>query len=261
MTSKIGAGTPDIAFNDRTDFDMSPQKGATPYVNVRADGSVDTNNKWTIPQKDIDKLLPTYKDVVAQQDGLKDALGRAKAAGQENVAANIQSQLDKLDQGLAKLKTAAESPPPMNSVMTAQVHTELKSTVAEIANSGVSGLAAPKEMTAPGLMATTLEPTPENIYLAATGAETKTSKMNEDQVKDFAARVATMEPKDLATEFGNDPKGMWDKISQLPKEDRQFALMQLQQGVQENNQLFSTLTNFMKAMHDTEKAIVSNLRV
>ena len=74
-------------------------------------------------------------------------------------------------------------------------------------------------------------------------------------------RVVTMDAGELAKEFGADPKGMWDKLSQLTPNDRQFALMKLQQGVQENNQLFSMLTNFMKAMHDTEKAIVSNLRV
>ncbi|MEZ4462015.1 MAG: hypothetical protein R3E66_20310 [bacterium] len=74
-------------------------------------------------------------------------------------------------------------------------------------------------------------------------------------------RVVTMDAGELAKEFGADPKGMWDKLSTLNPEDRQFALMKLQQGVQENNQLFSMLTNFMKATHDTEKAIVSNLRV
>lgn len=256
MTTKIGAGTGDIAANDRLDYDMGPQKGAAPYVNVRVDGSVDTNNKWTIPQNEINKLIPTYKDVVALRDGLEDALSRAKGGGQENLAGSIQAQLDKLENGLAKLKAASESPPPLNSIATQKMQAELKAAISEISKSGVAEMAPPE----PGVVMEMDAPVQE-VYLAATGTETKSTKMNDTEKTDFAAHVGTTEPKDLAAEFGADPKGMWDKISQLPPEDRQFALMQLQAGMQENNQLFSTLTNFMKAMHDTEKAIVSNLRV
>jgi hypothetical protein len=256
MTTKIGAGTGDIAANDRLDYDMGPQKGAAPYVNVRVDGSVDTNNKWRIPQNEINQLIPTYKDVVALRDGLEDALGRAKAAGQENLAGSIQSQIDKLENGLAKLKAASESPPPMSSFATASAHKDLKAMMSEISKSGVAEMAPPE----PGVVMEMDAPVQE-VYLAATGTETTSTKMNDTEKTDFAAHVATVDAKDFATEFGNDPKGTWDKITQLPKEDRQLAMMQLQSGIQENNQLFSTLTNFMKAMHDTEKAIVSNLRV
>jgi len=256
MTTKIGAGTGDIAANDRLDYDMGPQKGAAPYVNVRVDGSVDTNNKWTIPQKNINKLLPIYEDVVALRDELEDALGRAKAAGQDNLAGSIQSQLDKLEKGLAKLKAAAESPPPLSVLYTEQAATELKASVSEISKSGVAEMAPPATV-----MTTLLEPTPKNVYLATTGTDAKPAKMDDDQKAAFAEHVSTMQPIDLVKEFAADPKGMWDKLAQLPQDQRQFALMQLQAGTQENNQLFSTLTNFMKAMHDTEKAIVSNLRV
>lgn len=65
----------------------------------------------------------------------------------------------------------------------------------------------------------------------------------------------------LATGGGGNPQldGMWE----MQREQQAFNLeyLALQQSIQSENRQFSTMTNLLKAQHDTAKAAVSNIRV
>ena len=252
---KVNNTTGDIAAEDAVGYDRAAEKGAAPYVNVRSDGSVDTNFAWNIPQSEIDKLLPALKDAAMLRDDLMAQIQAAKDGGQPNLAASLEGQLAKLDGALAKLKAGVESSDSFQvmvrdstTIVAQQLGKTLSNVVASLRENDQSGL-----LNVPAESAKDLS--------AATGTSEAVGKMSDTELSAFTEHVVTSDAGEIAKEFGADPKGMWDKLSQLTPDDRQFALMKLQQGVQENNQLFSMLTNFMKATHDTEKAIVSNLRV
>ena len=68
-------------------------------------------------------------------------------------------------------------------------------------------------------------------------------------------------PKELAAWFESDPEGFFEELGKLNSEDRGAILMLVQGQIQQTNQIFSMLTNFQSAMHDTQKAMISNLRV
>jgi hypothetical protein len=53
-----------------------------------------------------------------------------------------------------------------------------------------------------------------------------------------------------------------DRLKQLNEESRQlnFELLELQQEVEADNRHFSTLSNVLKARHETARAAISNIR-
>lgn len=244
--TKIG-GNSDIQAQDAVGYDVKADSGAAAYVNVRVDGTVDDNFAYR-SEAFKSAAEPALREFAGLRDELQAAIDKANASGQPNLARSLEQQLDGLEKGLAQLKRVCEEPHGGTMGGTAWVSTyatKLQEAIAGVRESGVMGRA--------GMGAT------DEASGASDGAGL--SGIVGGGGASGPSELTTMQPIELAKQFGADPKGTWDAIAKLPPEERQFALMQLQQGVQENNQLFATLTNFMKAMHDTEKAILSNLRV
>lgn len=61
---------------------------------------------------------------------------------------------------------------------------------------------------------------------------------------------------------GSEAEGV-DAMWEMQREQQEFNLeyLALQQSIQSENREFSTLSNLLKAQHDTAKAAVSNIRV
>ncbi len=95
---------------------------------------------------------------------------------------------------------------------------------------------------------------------AVTGADTAAAAQSTQEAESWAAGLLE-NPDQLVREFESNPEAFFAKVGDLSSEMRQGLMMKLQGEIQEDNQLFGMLTNFMKAMHDTEKAIIANLRV
>lgn len=69
------------------------------------------------------------------------------------------------------------------------------------------------------------------------------------------------EPAAMLAEFEKDPKAFFQKLQGVDSDERAAIVMTVQTELQKNNQLMSTITNFQKAQHDTQKAVISNIRV
>ncbi len=68
-------------------------------------------------------------------------------------------------------------------------------------------------------------------------------------------------PEDLANWASADPQAFYGAMRDLSPEDRQMTMMMMNQYLQDMNQMFSMMSNLSKAMHDTAKALISNMRV
>ncbi len=66
---------------------------------------------------------------------------------------------------------------------------------------------------------------------------------------------------DLVNMLANDPDAFMDYMSSLDPEQRNIVNQSVQMQLQQINQMNSMMTNFAKAMHDTNKAIINNFRV
>lgn len=73
--------------------------------------------------------------------------------------------------------------------------------------------------------------------------------------------ILDMTPDEWVAAFEDDPKAFFDQMKDLSSEERAAILTTVQNEIQETNQLFSMLSNIQSAMHDTQKAMISNLRV
>jgi len=62
---------------------------------------------------------------------------------------------------------------------------------------------------------------------------------------------------------GSGPQDQMDKMWAMQKESQAFNLqyLELQTSIQDDNRRFSTLSNLMKARHDTAKAAINNMHV
>ncbi len=61
--------------------------------------------------------------------------------------------------------------------------------------------------------------------------------------------------------FETDPKAFFDELKKMTPDERNEVMMMIQNQIQANNRLMSMLTNFQQAQHDTNKAVIANLRV
>ena len=61
---------------------------------------------------------------------------------------------------------------------------------------------------------------------------------------------------------GGSDNGTFDQVRQLQEQAQAFNLqyLALQEEVQQENRRFTTLSNVAKAMHDTNKAVLQNIR-
>jgi hypothetical protein len=68
-------------------------------------------------------------------------------------------------------------------------------------------------------------------------------------------------PDQAVESFERDPKAFFETLKTMDSEERGQVMTMVQNRIQANNRLMSMLTNFQKAQHDTQKAVISNLRV
>ncbi len=76
-----------------------------------------------------------------------------------------------------------------------------------------------------------------------------------------ASEYSKMTPDKLLRKMESDPEGFYRSLGDLPSEERNVIMMRLNQEIQTNNQIFSAISNMQKALHDTQKAVLANLRV
>ena len=67
--------------------------------------------------------------------------------------------------------------------------------------------------------------------------------------------------EELVNMLATDPDAFMDELSDLDPEDRNAMMMTVQTQLQQMNQLFQMTSQFSQAMHDTQSAIIQNLRV
>ncbi len=96
---------------------------------------------------------------------------------------------------------------------------------------------------------------------ATTGGSDAVFGNGEPSGANASGNLTSMTPEELANAYQADPEGFFEQLRGLPSEDRNMIMMMMQQHIQEENRLFSLMTNMQSAMHDTEKALISNLRV
>ncbi|MFU8804809.1 MAG: hypothetical protein ACNA8W_13425 [Bradymonadaceae bacterium] len=70
-----------------------------------------------------------------------------------------------------------------------------------------------------------------------------------------------MTPDQLVNTMEKDQSAFYAELKNMGVEDRQLVMQQVQNHLQQINQMFSMLSQMSQAMHDTAKAVISNLRV
>ena len=70
--------------------------------------------------------------------------------------------------------------------------------------------------------------------------------------------TSTQEMVDL---LQNDPDAFREEMGDLDAEERQDLMLTVQQELQQMNQMFQMMSQFSQAMHDTQSAVIQNMRV
>ncbi|RDV38710.1 hypothetical protein DV096_07845 [Bradymonadaceae bacterium TMQ3] len=82
------------------------------------------------------------------------------------------------------------------------------------------------------------------------------------ETKEGGKTAADFEVAEMVNLLSSDPDAFMQELSAIVDPQERAALMTLVQSkLQQINQLFSMVSQFSQAMHDTSKAIISNLRV
>ncbi len=68
-------------------------------------------------------------------------------------------------------------------------------------------------------------------------------------------------PEELVDLLATDPQAFMDELSDLSPEDRNAMMMTVQTQLQQINQMFQMASQFSQAMHQTQTAVIQNMRV
>ncbi len=68
-------------------------------------------------------------------------------------------------------------------------------------------------------------------------------------------------PEEMMNLMSNDPNAYYEELQDMDPEDRQMMMTMVQQQLQEMNQMFQMISQFQQAIHDTQKAVIQNMRV
>ena len=98
---------------------------------------------------------------------------------------------------------------------------------------------------------------------AATSAETTTSEATTQASEAAAAptEVDAEDPAQMLALYNQDPQAFYEQLKELPAEERAMMMHMVQTEMQQINQMFTMMSQLSQAMHDTQKAIINNLRV
>lgn len=73
--------------------------------------------------------------------------------------------------------------------------------------------------------------------------------------------VSDVKVGDMMALLDNDPDAFRAALSEMGTEERSEMMVLVQQQLQQINQMFTMMSQFSQAMHDTSKAVINNLRV
>jgi len=266
--------TGDISSMDGT---LRPEPGAPAKVHIGHRGQVETNfgAPWgSFGDGGDAKITDGIKQAVQLYESLADLKEAALAEGKPNVANEIQKLMDQVTDGLNSTKDRVENLPNLEAKgfdmrqEAVPIGTRLQGIVNTIErNMERSGLAEridrPVATDTPDSVSTnsSIEDMSGGKAGSASGGASGVKGADGSDLSPDQARLLQMPPADLHNAFASDPDGTWKTIVSLPPQDRNMVMQGLQMAIQQDNQLQSMLTNFMKAMHDTAKGTISNLRV
>lgn len=271
VMTKVGdgnnAGMQDISREEMSSNQMIIHRGGSADARQKVDGSIETNiwHQEGVSDKvrsKIDGKMFEYKSTV---DELRQQADYARANGQPNLADELEFQADTLQKAMDDLKVKYEEfnfDDPLRRSMHASL---LNVALHEIDTSNMADIRAIQENAgvdaANNLTPMMVAPDPKPVmgYIMADG-DKSVSEMTDDEKGAWVAERLS-DPEQLVSDFETNPKEFFADLGHLDSNDRQSIIMTLQTKIQSDNQLYSTLTNFIKAMHDTEKAAISNLRV
>lgn len=187
------------------------------------------------------------RDIEAKRQDVLDA----RAAGDTQLETRLKDELDSLNGALTDVKFELE-----------HVDPDLATLGSLMSPAGLIGLAAEG-----GRWNSKLADSVEDALEAAgkldsaTGAGGSASASASSETAQASSDMAFKDVDSAVALFENDPEAFFQKMSELPSEERGQWLMMIQQEIQQTNQLISALTNFQKAQHDTQKAVLANIRV
>jgi hypothetical protein len=262
MTGKIsGAPSPDADYglDQGLNSQMAPARGEFLQISVRVDGTLNSNIDWRGMTEDIRKPLEdalakianTFAEVKelrneASSNGLKglaDVLNKDLRA-MENMLSQIKERIEKSDNGSVVGFQTAKS--------VGQLINDMPKVDLDDARARIGRVSSGDAPDAPGSTKAMDE---------MRGADVTAAGEDHEEVSAMGDKLMSMKPNEMLAHFSQNPETVWKDISKLPPEERGAVMQKLQMAVQEDNQLQSMLTNFIKAMHDTAKATISNLRV
>lgn len=270
--TKVGdgnnAGMQDISREEMSSHRISKTKGGQVEVRQKLDGKIESNIVYgeNFPKnvrETIDAKMLKFQGVL---DDVRQQAAQARANGQPNLAAELEHQADRLQTVMNEMKIGIEKANLTGdqfkdggklAQMSVSISNIESNTIADIREIQKNvGVDAANNLT-PMMVA----PDPEPImgYTMADG-DKSVSEMTDDEKGAWVAERLS-DPEQLVSDFETNPKEFFADLGHLDSNDRQSIIMTLQTKIQSDNQLYSTLTNFIKAMHDTEKAAISNLRV
>lgn len=280
MTS-IGSITTTPATGDISSMDgtLRPEPGAPAKVHINHKGDVETNFGKPWNTIDADGFGAKFKEAIKQAVELYEDLSKLKEAalaeGKPNLANEIQKYMDEVMDGLNHAKGRFENLPNLEAKgfnmrdEIGPIGTRLDSLVGIIEKKfDRSGLEArverPVSTEAPSSVegkGAVSEMEGGKAEGASGGGASGVKGADGSDLSAEQARLVQMPPAELHNAFAADPEGTWKTIASLPPQDRNMVMQALQMAIQQDNQLQSMLSNFMKSMHDTAKATISNLRV
>ncbi len=274
-----GINTKTVLYPDTANYDREADASEDAYVNIRNDGSMDTNFVWgKLGQNRINAFVKMMEPMAQKQEELKALVFEAKANGDDALVAELEGMLDQIQDKFQEVKDFVQANNGMFKVdpfrldpsifedgmfsgeideMMADFELQLRqfdlSSMSERIASAADELGMSAEEFSTQVAA---DPQVQSVSVAGS-----TGESGEVSDADQYATDLMSDPDQLVREFESDPEAFFAKVGDMSSEVRQGLMMKLQGEIQEDNQLFGMLTNFMKAMHDTEKAIIANLRV
>lgn len=264
--------TGDISLIEGT---LRPEPGAPAKVHINHRGELETNfgkpfgELKTTSQEKMDAAV---KGLVNTYASLAEQLAEAEAKGMTGTANAIRKEMGKIENMLNTIKDTVERYPMESTKWTAGAHSDAfghnKMAVhfLKVSNDLIQDIGKSKFSERIGM-------TPSKDAPDAVGGKGAVSDMegtkggsgvkgaDGSDLSAEQARLIQMPPAELHNAFASDPDGTWKTIASLPPQDRNQVMQGLQMAIQQDNQLQSMLSNFMKSMHDTAKATISNLRV
>lgn len=276
MTS-VGSITTTPATGDISSIEgtLRPEPGAPAKVHINHRGEVETNFGkpfGELKNSSQEIMNQVVKGLATTYESLSEQLAEAEAKGMTGTADAIKKQMGKIENMLDTIKETVERYPKdatkwtMGSHNDAFGHNKMAVHFSKLSNELIQDVGKSNFSERIGM-------TPSTDAPDAVGGKGAVSDMegskggsgikgaDGQELSAEHANLVQMDPATLHNTFASDPEGTWKSIASLPPQDRNMVMQALQMAIQQDNQLQSMLSNFMKSMHDTAKATISNLRV